>query len=78
MDRLPELRKRVEDAKARCREALARVRQLLANGFSDPKEIAEKDLIEQPSIAMNAIAEYDAAVDAYLEASRVNLSKAEK
>ena len=72
----------MEEAKARCREALARGRHLLENGFSGGirKEIAEKHsrLIDQPVKAMDAIADYDAAVNAYLEAGRVSLGKAEK
>ena len=78
-------RNRYQPSTCRLRVAihpLARARQLLENGFSGgiPKEIAEKHnrLIEQPVKAMDAIADYDAAVNAYLEASRVSLGKTEK
>jgi NAD(P)H-dependent FMN reductase len=74
-----ELRRRLEEAKARYREELARERQLLEQGFSGrtAKESAEKHsrLIEQHSTVMMAIAEYEAAVNAVLEASGVNLKR---
>lgn len=62
----------MEDAKSRCREALARVRKLLEN------EKHRQSIEQHSTIAMNAIAEYHAAVNDYLDASRVNLRKAEK